>query len=108
MDGTLNACAESGTVKHVILTSSIVAIETAMSGEYTESDWADDATDPYPMSKVCAERAAWDFVEKLDADKKFELVAMNPGLVTGPILTAANSNTTSVYLSPCSIILCPA
>jgi dihydroflavonol-4-reductase len=37
-----------------------------------------------------AERAAWDFVEKLPEDEKFELVCINPGLVLGPNLNSAN------------------
>jgi nucleoside-diphosphate-sugar epimerase len=37
---------------------------------------------PYPTSKTLAERAAWDFV----ATRSLELVAVNPGLVVGPLL----------------------
>jgi len=37
-----------------------------------------------------AEKAAWDFVEKLPADEKFELVCINPGLVLGPNLNGGN------------------
>ena len=37
-----------------------------------------------------AEKAAWEFVEKLPADEKFELVCINPGLVMGPNLNKCN------------------
>ena len=85
VEGTLNvlkACAESGTVKHVVLTSSIAAIARIFSGipglppdyVYSETYWADEAScTPYEKSKLKAEQAAWDFVNKLEEDKHFEL-----------------------------------
>ena len=42
--------------------------------------------DPYPKSKVLAEKVAWDFVAALPADQKFELVAILPAFVMGPPL----------------------
>jgi len=45
--------------------------------------------DPYSKSKVLAEDAAWNFVKDLGRMKKFELVTINPGLVLGPNLNAA-------------------
>ena len=40
-------------------------------------------------SKTLAEKAAWDFVEALDADEKFALVTINPGFIIGPNLNSA-------------------
>ena len=35
-----------------------------------------------------AERAAWDFVEKLPPEEKFELVTINPSAIFGPQICA--------------------
>ena len=98
VEGTLNvlkACSESGMIKRVVLTSSIAAIGSGVTRDYNESDWANDASSPYQKSKMLAERAAWDFVNKLEDDKKFELAVVNPGLVIGPVLSLASSDSTS-------------
>ena len=98
VQGTLNvlsACAESGCVKKVVLTSSIAAISCGGTGHphrdnhvYTEEDWSPpDACAPYEKSKTLAEKAAWDFVKELPSEKKFDLTVINPGLIFGPILT---------------------
>jgi dihydroflavonol-4-reductase len=85
----LRACAASGTVKRVVLTSSVAAVRPTRPGPgpLTEADWADtDGHDPYQQSKTLAERAAWDFVH---ANGRPELVVINPGLVLGPVQHAA-------------------
>jgi nucleoside-diphosphate-sugar epimerase len=90
VDGTLRllrAAAASGTVRRVVLTSSCSAIidghEPDNSRVFTEADWSIvERCEPYPKSKVYAERAAWDFVK----DTALELVVINPGLVIGPVL----------------------
>lgn len=87
----LRASAESGTVRRVVLTSSVAAIRHGhpAGGTLTEDDWADlDDRDPYQKSKTLAERAAWDFAR---ADDRVELVVINPGLVLGPVQHAALS-----------------
>jgi dihydroflavonol-4-reductase len=89
----LEASAASGTVKRVVMTSSVAAVAFGHPpGEEkvrTESDWSvAENCDPYPKSKTLAERAAWDFVEKLPADRRFELVVINPGFVLGPLLNS--------------------
>lgn len=102
VDGTkavLQACADAGTVKRVVLTSSISAVSdqsqpaSALSERegkpFTESDWSnvESATmDVYGKAKTLQEKAAWDFVKELSDDKKFELVVINPGLCIGPLL----------------------
>ncbi len=84
----LRAAAASGSVRRVVMTSSTDAIVRGHDQPdtvRTEADWSNvDQVDPYPKSKVYAERAAWEFV----ADKPLELVAINPGLVLGPLLHA--------------------
>ena len=92
----LRASAESGSVKRVVLTSSVAAVRPAHPGPrpLTEDDWADvhgdgrsqDSHDPYQRSKTLAERAAWDFVR---TEGRPELVVINPGLVLGPVQHAA-------------------
>lgn len=37
-----------------------------------------------------AEKAAWDFIEKLPEDEKFELVTINPSLILGPTFVTAD------------------
>jgi len=56
---------------------------------FTPADWSDvkgGCTDGYTKSKTLAEKAAWDFLEKLPENERFELVAINPGFVMGPAL----------------------
>jgi nucleoside-diphosphate-sugar epimerase len=53
----------------------------------TESDWSNpERSAPYAKSKFYAERAAWEFVSS--EARQLELVAINPGLVLGPLLHA--------------------
>jgi len=98
----LAACAESGTVQRVVLTSSVMAICGTFNGrKYSEEDWADlneYGITPYSKSKTIAEQAAWDFVKELPEGKRFELVALNPGVVIGPVLMKA-VNATNVIIS---------
>ena len=96
----LKACAEAGTIKRVILTSSIAAVSNNLNGEtgctYTEEDWSsENRCGPYEKSKLRAEKAAWDFVKKLDDDKKFELAVINPAGVFGPFAFPGDSATVS-------------
>ena len=54
---------------------------------YDETNWSDPAKcDPYSRSKLLAEKAAWEFVEKLPESERFELVTINPTFVFGPPL----------------------
>lgn len=87
VDGTLRvlrAAADAG-VRRVVLTSSIAAVTSGHGGGgvWTESDWSVvDRSPAYPKSKTLAERAAWKFAREAG----LELVAVNPGLVLGPLL----------------------
>lgn len=84
MNGTLNvleSCKEAK-VKQVILTSSVAAVTDSPDNNhtYTEADWNTTSglnRNPYYYSKTLAERAAWDFVEKLGDGEKFKLVSVN-------------------------------
>jgi nucleoside-diphosphate-sugar epimerase len=102
VEGTTNvlqACADAGTVKRVVVTSSIAAVSCGTFGNpgkpadyvYTEKDWSPEAgCAPYEKSKLKAEQAAWDFIKKLDDGKRFELAVVNPAYVQGPLLSASS------------------
>jgi nucleoside-diphosphate-sugar epimerase len=87
----LEASAAAGTVRRVVLTSSVAAIAFGHDPQpdkvYTETDWSNAARcEPYQKSKTLAERAAWDLVAALPDGKRFELTVINPGFVAGPVL----------------------
>ena len=88
----LKACAAAGTVKRVVMTSSVAAVAMGHPPDEkvrTEADWSNpDQCDPYPKSKTLAEKAAWDFVKSLPTERRFELAVINPGFVLGPLLNA--------------------
>ena len=100
VEGTINvlqASADAGTIKRVVVTSSAAAVSCGLLGNpdnppdyiYTEKDWSPEAgCAPYEKSKLKAEQAAWDFVKKLDDGKRFELAVVNPAYVQGPLLSA--------------------
>ena len=102
VEGTTNvlqACADAGTIKRVVVTSSVAAVSCGLIGNpekplnyiYTEKDWSPEAAcAPYEKSKLKAEQAAWDFIKKLDAKKRFELAVVNPAYVQGPLLSASS------------------
>lgn len=54
---------------------------------FDESDWLEPGknTSVYDKSKVMAEKAAWDYYNKLGEDK-FEMVTIHPGFILGPVL----------------------
>lgn len=82
---------KAGTVTGVGLTSSIAAILSSAprtSHTYTEADWADDAgldNNPYGLAKRLAEKAAWEVRDSLPEAERWDLVVVNPVLVTGPV-----------------------
>jgi dihydroflavonol-4-reductase len=87
----LHAAASSGTVRKVVMTSSVAAVGDGlvqMPGHvFTEADWSDPEgpkISPYARSKTIAERAAWDFMKRESPD--FSLTTILPGLVFGPVL----------------------
>lgn len=101
-DGTLRvlrACARAR-VRRVVLTSSMAAVQVGHDPgrPYDERDWSkvDGPMDAYSKSKTLAEKAAWDFVASLPPDERFELVAVNPAIVLGPLLDAQASTSLEV------------
>eukprot|EP00118_Oscarella_pearsei_P022213 m.253656 g.253656 ORF g.253656 m.253656 type:complete len:273 (+) comp40373_c0_seq6:638-1456(+) len=95
----LQACANSGTIKRVIMEGSIAAVSNGMHGNagnppdyvYSSEDWTSAETETsgfsaYCKSKLHAEKAAWDFVEKLDESKRFDFVVILPSVVFGPLI----------------------
>lgn len=118
VDGTLrvlNACSRTH-VKKVVLTSSVAAVAYGHGVEktYDESDWSNTGEDsgitPYAKSKTLAEKAAWNFVEELDTDKKFDFTVINPVGVFGPMLTRdiGTSNSLVSRLINGELPACPA
>jgi dihydroflavonol-4-reductase len=91
----LRAAAAGGTVRRVVMTSSVAAVSEGGERDpgrvHTEADWSDvDGAVAYPRSKTLAEQAAWDYVGGTD----LELITINPGLVLGPLLR--KEETTSI------------
>lgn len=80
--------------KRVVVTSSSAAVAYGSRKErYTEEDWTVVDSKEYPIgaytkSKTLAERAAWEFVNNLPAEKKFEMATVNPTFVLGPMLSS--------------------
>jgi nucleoside-diphosphate-sugar epimerase len=101
VDGTrrvLRAAAGSGTVRRVVMTSSIDAVirgyGRADHQVRDESSWSNvERSGPYAKSKFYAERAAWEFIE---AHPRLELVTINPGLTLGPLLHAERTTSLEV------------
>ncbi len=101
----LNAANRCDTLKRVVLTSSVASVygdATDMKGKsaFTEADWNSTSSvnhNPYQYSKVAAEREAWKIHDAQggDADSRWDLVTINPGMVYGPSLTNA-SNSASI------------
>ena len=97
VEGTLailKSCSECPEVKHVIVTSSIVAIAGAnkpVKPLYNEEDWAEpEGSAPYNKSKILAEKAAWEFYHGLDPKTRFKLTVINPGFMLGPSLISGD------------------
>lgn len=102
--GILKAIKKSApSVKRVVITSSFAAIVDPGKGSwpdhtYSEKDWnpmteADALSSPqngYRASKLFAERAAWEFVEK--EKPNFSIATMCPPLVLGPIVPYLQSD----------------
>lgn len=94
-DGTLfvlKAAQECGTVKRVVLTSSMAAIAAGHPEvdylEKPDEQWSNmEKADNYSKSKTMAESAAWDYLKNLE-NPNFTLSTINPTLVIGAPLTS--------------------
>lgn len=88
------------------MTSSIASIVSCYdeNGErrdlYNESHWSDPdfpTIGKYEKSKLLAERAAWDFIEKQSPDgHRVELTAVCPGFMVGPTLVKSEHSSSRV------------
>ena len=94
-DGTLRVlrAAVRARVKRVVMTSAAAAARAALNDDRVsdETVWADPKDpqfDDYRVSKILAERAAWDYINT--AGGSTELSTILPGAVFGPILTGEN------------------
>ncbi|MFD2177674.1 NAD-dependent epimerase/dehydratase family protein [Veronia pacifica] len=100
----LDAVNRTESVKRVVLTSSVAAIygdsaDLADSGKtaFDESDWNHSSSShhqAYSYSKTIAEKLAW---EINDAQDRWTLVAINPGLVLGPSLGKTRSESMRIF-----------
>ena len=90
----LEAANRTPSVRRVVLTSSITAIygdaadmEEIDADRFDESHWnttSNERHQPYSLSKTLSERLAWELAGK---QSRWDLVAVNPGLVLGPGLS---------------------
>lgn len=104
VQGTLNvmqACEKDGTVRRLVLTSSIAALADGADGtRLSESSWNTTSSlvrNPYYFAKTQAERAAWVFVD--EHDPAFDLIAILPALVLGPSLVPGTSQSSQNLVS---------
>lgn len=98
----LEAAKKVGGVKRIVITSSVVSVSEGYPKErysepFTEADWSiieGPSVNAYTKSKVMAEKAAWEFMEREKANVEFDIVTVNPSLVVGPALsdTLGSSN----------------
>ncbi|XP_012485377.2 LOW QUALITY PROTEIN: phenylacetaldehyde reductase [Gossypium raimondii] len=101
----LNSCANSSSIKRVVLTSIIAAVPT-YNGKRRTPDVVDESwfTDLdycrglklwHVISKTMAEDAAW----KFSKEKGVDMVAINPGMVIGPLLQPTLNTSAAAVLS---------
>ena len=98
-ENVLNSVNSTESVKRVVVTSSIAStygdaidIRQTANNEFDESHWnttSSETHQPYPYSKVMAERKAWDMQK---AQTRWDLVCINPALVLGPSLTPSTQS----------------
>lgn len=104
LNGTLSvleACARTGQVKRVVLTSSFAAVSGGPADKvFDESSWNTTSNldrGAYAYSKTLAEKAAWKFVE--DNDTTFDLVVINPTGVIGPSIVPRLNTTHGFFVA---------
>jgi dihydroflavonol-4-reductase len=97
----LEACIKAGTVRRVVLTSSMAAITDEPDSNHvlSEKDWNEKSTldrNPYYFSKMLAEKEGWKFIEQ--KEPIFDLVVINPFLVIGPSVGPTVSESNQMFL----------
>ena len=100
-DGTLRVlgAAAKARVKRVVMTSAAAAARPPLgsdrvSDETVWTDTSDRQFDPYRLSKVLAERAAWDFIR--DHGNGTTLTTILPSAVFGPVLSMESVGSASI------------
>jgi nucleoside-diphosphate-sugar epimerase len=101
----LAAASRTGSVRQVVLTSSLVAIygdardiRNTEDGVFTEAHWNETSSlshMPYSYSKTVAEQEAWSIARSQDS---WDLVVINPGFVMGPSLTKRIDSTSIDFM----------
>ncbi|KAL0464458.1 UNVERIFIED_CONTAM: Tetraketide alpha-pyrone reductase 1 [Sesamum latifolium] len=107
VQGTLNvlrSCSKATSVRRVVVTASIASVtfnnKTKGPGVVVDETWFSDpvfceeSQQWYGVSKTLAERAAWKFAEENGID----LVVMNPGFMSGPMLQPTLNATSAIFL----------
>lgn len=100
----LSSIARAKSARRVVVTSSIAAViddERRDMHTFSERDWNESATledSPYPLSKVEAERAAWDLVKTLSDEERFDLITIHPTLVLGPVFAPIHGRSSPAVL----------
>ncbi|KAK4794225.1 hypothetical protein SAY86_012219 [Trapa natans] len=106
VQGTLNvleAARKSGTVRRVVLTSSISAMvpnpdwpscKVFDESSWTDLDYCQSRQKWYPVSKTLAEKAAWVFAENHGMD----IVSILPGTCLGPLMQPGLNASSAVLL----------
>ncbi|KAM3727885.1 Phenylacetaldehyde reductase [Dirofilaria immitis] len=104
-NGTLNvlkAAAKCGTVQKIVLTSSTAAINDGHRNDmqiFDENCWGNlesNRIENYSRSKIIAEKAAWEFWKSLPEKKRFQLTAINPSFVVGPVLSDQSNGSVKI------------
>jgi dihydroflavonol-4-reductase len=94
---TLRACKAAGTVKRVVITSSMAAITDEPDRVLTEADWNQKSSlqrNAYYYSKVLAEKEAWRYAD--EEKPGFDVVVINPWMVIGPSLVPSLNESNKV------------
>mmetsp|Transcript_11869 Transcript_11869/g.17650 ORF Transcript_11869/g.17650 Transcript_11869/m.17650 type:complete len:331 (-) Transcript_11869:85-1077(-) len=99
LKGTENVVSEAlrvSSVTHIVLTSSVAAVRSSGKPSdyvFSASDFNDTSTldkEPYPLSKVLAEKKAWELV---GAQDRVKMVTINPAFVLGAPLSSRSDST---------------
>lgn len=100
-ENVLSASEKAGTVKRVVITSSMAAITDEPESDHvlTEADWNVKSSlerNAYYYSKTLAEKAGWAFVESRKPG--FDLVTVNPFMVIGPSLSPGINTSNQLFV----------
>ena len=101
----LSSVNNTPSVKRVVLTSSVVAVhgdnadmEEQGLKQFDERHFNSTSSldhQPYPYSKVLAEKEAWKMNE---AQSRWEMVTINPGFIMGPVLSKTSDSESLVFM----------